>query len=45
MASVPAHFHKLVQLVARSFYAGDCPPKDQEEQALQKTSKKAQVLC
>ena len=43
MASVPAHFQKLVQLVARSFYAGECPPKDEADITPQKTSKKAQV--
>ena len=43
MTSVPAHFQKLVQLVARSFYAGECPPKDEADVTPQKTSKKAQV--
>ena len=45
MASVPAHFQKLVQLVARSFYAGECPPKDEADATPQKASKKAQVRC
>ncbi|CAL5228299.1 g11405 [Coccomyxa viridis] len=43
MASVPSHFQKLVQLVARSFYAGECPPKDAEEPTPQKSGRKAQA--
>ena len=43
-ARVTAAFRKLVALVARAFYAGDCPPKTAEELAAPATARSKQQV-
>lgn len=45
-ARVTAAFRKLVALLARAFYAGECPPKSAEDEAAAAKSSRAkqQVL-
>ena len=35
MGPVPSHWQKLVQLVARAFYAAECPPRGSDPDAPQ----------
>ena len=35
MAPAPAHYQRLVQLVGRAFYAGECPPRSADPEAPQ----------
>lgn len=41
---VTAAFRRLVALVARCFYAGECPPKTEEEVAAPVTAKSKQQV-
>lgn len=43
-AKVTAAFRRLVALVARCFYAGECPPKTEEELAAPVTAKSKQQV-
>ena len=43
-AKVTAAFRRLIALVARCFYAGECPPKTEEELAAPVTAKSKQQV-